>query len=49
VTGALTLELRAERSGGGNGRIHTIEVTCTDDSGNSSKKTVAVTVAHDQS
>jgi HYR domain len=49
VTGPLTLQLRSERSGPGNGRIYTIEVTCTDGSGNSAKKTVNVTVAHDQS
>jgi hypothetical protein len=49
VTGPLTLQVRAERAGPGNGRIYTIEVTCTDDSGNSAKKTVNVTVAHDQS
>ena len=49
VTGPLTLQLRSERAGPGNGRIYTIEVTCTDGSGNSSTKTVNVTVAHDQS
>ncbi len=46
ITGALTLELRAERSGTGTGRVYTITVTCTDDSGNASTKTVDVTVPH---
>jgi hypothetical protein len=48
ITGDLTLELRAERSGPGDGRVYAITVRCTDDSGNSSQKIVAVTVAHDQ-
>jgi hypothetical protein len=48
VTGNLTLKLRAERSGKGNGRVYTIKVRCTDDSGNSSTKTVKVKVPHDR-
>ncbi|MEI9476509.1 MAG: Ig-like domain-containing protein [Deltaproteobacteria bacterium] len=48
ITGDLTLNLRAERSEKGKGRVYTIEVTCTDDSGNSSKKNVTVKVPHDQ-
>jgi hypothetical protein len=48
ITGDLALEIRAERSGRGDGRVYTIEVRCTDDSGNSSMKSVDVTVAHDQ-
>ena len=48
VTGALTLELRSERAGPGTGRIYTITVECTDDSGNSSTATVEVTVPHSQ-
>ena len=48
ITGKLTLNLRAERSGGGNGRAYTIGVACTDASGNGSAKTVAVKVAHNQ-
>lgn len=48
VTGALTVELRAERSGNGGGRTYTISVTSTDDSGNSSSKTVTVVVPHDK-
>jgi hypothetical protein len=49
ITGNLTLNLRTERSGKGNGRIYTVGVACADASGNSSMSTVAVTVPHDQS
>ena len=48
ITGDLTVQLRAERAGPGSGRVYEITVRCTDDSGNSSQKVVAVTVAHDQ-
>jgi hypothetical protein len=48
ITGALTLNLRAERSGKGDGRVYTITVECTDDSGNTSSTAVRVTVAHDR-
>lgn len=48
VTGDLTLKLRAERSGKGNGRVYTITVKCKDDTGHSSTKTVTVKVPHDQ-
>jgi hypothetical protein len=44
----LHVELRAERSGGGSGRVYTITVRCTDASGNSAVRNVNVTVAHDQ-
>jgi hypothetical protein len=44
----LLVELRAERSGGGSGRIYAVTVRCTDDSGNSSTRSVQVPVAHDQ-
>ena len=40
--------LRSEREGGGNGRIYTITITCTDSGGNSSTEQVEVTVPHDQ-
>jgi uncharacterized repeat protein (TIGR01451 family) len=40
--------LRAEREGGGSGRIYTITITCTDSGGNSSEEQVEVTVPHDQ-
>lgn len=42
------VSLRAERKGNGNGRVYTITVTCNDVHGNSSHKSTAVTVAHDQ-
>jgi hypothetical protein len=45
-TGPLTAKLRAERSGGGTGRIYTITVACTDAGGNTSTGTVTVTVPH---
>jgi hypothetical protein len=48
ITGYLTVDLRAERSGSGNGRVYTIEVECTDASNNSSVDTVEVYVPHDQ-
>ena len=48
ITGDLTLNLRAERSGKGSGRVYTITVMCTDAHGNSSKGTVNVTVPHDK-
>lgn len=40
----LTTMLRAERSGGGVGRVYTLTVRCTDGSGNASASTIAVTV-----
>lgn len=48
ITGDLTVNLRAERSGMGSDRIYTITVECTDQSGNSSTDTETVTVPHDQ-
>jgi len=47
ITGDLTVKLRAERSGKGNGRVYTITVECADSSGNSSTETVTVIVPHD--
>jgi hypothetical protein len=49
VTGDLTLDLRAERSGAGNGRLYWIKVRCLDDSGNSQTRTATVKVPHDKS
>ena len=48
LTGDLTLNLRAERSATGSGRLYTITVECTDAGGNSATKTVAVAVPHDR-
>ena len=48
ITGDLTLELRAERSGNGDGRIYTITVECADSSGNKSNSAVEVAVPHDK-
>jgi hypothetical protein len=48
ITGNLTLNLRAERSGKGSGRIYTITVKCADADGNSSSGNVRVSVPHDQ-
>jgi chitodextrinase len=44
ITGDLTLNLRAERSGTGTGRIYSILVEVRDDAGNASMGTVRVTV-----
>jgi hypothetical protein len=44
ITGDLTLNLRAERSGNGTGRVYTITIQCTDDSGNASTAVAQVTV-----
>ena len=44
ITGDLTLELRAERSGNGSGRVYTITIECQDESGNTSQTSTTVTV-----
>jgi hypothetical protein len=49
LTGQLSLNLRAERSGNATDRIYTIAVECTDVSGNSTTRTIAITVPHSQS
>lgn len=48
TSGGLTVGLRAERNGGGSGRVYGIEVTCVDAAGNSSTSTTSVTVPHDK-
>jgi hypothetical protein len=48
ITDNLTLNLRAERSGKGSGRIYTIGVMCTDVGANSSSGNVSINVPHDQ-
>ena len=40
--------LRAERAGGGTGRIYTINVSCSDGSGNTTAGNTTVSVVHDQ-
>lgn len=49
VTGALALNLRSERAGGGSGRAYTVTVQCGDDFNNTSTQNVEVRVVHDQS
>jgi hypothetical protein len=44
VTGGLTLNLRAERAGKGDGRIYTVTVESRDDIGNTSTRTVTIVV-----
>ena len=46
VLDAHHVQLRAERAGGGSGRVYTITITATDSAGNSSTQAVNVTVAH---
>jgi len=48
ITGNLTVNLRAERSGTGSGRIYTIAVECTDQAGSAAQATTTVTVPHNQ-
>ncbi len=48
ITGALTVNLRAERSGTGNGRTYTIVVEAKDAAGNATTKTVTVLVPKSQ-
>jgi hypothetical protein len=49
ITGNLTVNLRAERSGGGDGRTYTITVQAKDAAGNATTKTIAVVVPKNQS
>jgi hypothetical protein len=48
ITGPMTVQLRAERAGNGTGRVYTITVRCTDAAGNSSERTVTVSVPKSQ-
>ena len=47
ITGALSVDLRAERLGSGTGRVYSIVVTCTNSAGSASQ-TTTVSVPHDQ-
>jgi hypothetical protein len=49
ITGDLSLQLRAERTGAGSNRTYVIAVQATDASGNVSTATVSVVVLHDSS
>jgi hypothetical protein len=48
IAGDLTVNLRAERSGTGSGRVYTVTVICTDAYGNSSTETISIIVPHDK-
>ena len=48
ITGPLTAEIRADRTGGGSGRTYRLTIETTDAGGNSTTSTVAVFVPHDQ-
>lgn len=48
VVDAHHVQLRAERSGNGDGRVYTITITCRDSAGNTASSTATVTVAHDK-
>jgi hypothetical protein len=48
ITGAKTVNLRAERSGKAGDRVYTLTVKCSDAAGNSSTKTATVNVPHNQ-
>lgn len=46
--GTFDVSVRAERAGGGDGRVYTITATATDDGGNTTSDSKEVTVAHDK-
>jgi hypothetical protein len=46
INGIITLKLRAERSGSGNGRIYTITITARDASGNRNQANVEIRIPH---
>ncbi len=46
ITGDLTVDLRAERSGRGNGRLYTLEVECIDTASHSASAEAFVSVPH---
>jgi probable HAF family extracellular repeat protein len=48
VTGGLSLQLRAERDGSGPGRVYSVNVACSDSSGNQATAVVSVRVPHDR-
>lgn len=48
ITGGLTVDLRAERFGRGDGRVYTTDVSCSDYVGNATTGQVTVSVPHDR-
>jgi hypothetical protein len=48
IVDSLTVNLKADRNGNGNGRVYAITVRCNDAAGNASTNTVHVNVPHDQ-
>lgn len=46
--GSITFQLRAERSGKGNGRVYTITITASDTSNNTATANIDITVPHDK-
>lgn len=46
VVSANLVRLRAERAGGGSGRIYTVTITATDAAGQATQSSVAITVPH---
>ena len=48
VVDAHHVQVRAERDGGGTGRIYTIKIKCVDSAGDVATSTATVTVPHDQ-
>ena len=49
TSGAITVQLRADRLGSGNGRVYTLTATASDLAGNTKISTATCTVPHDQS
>jgi hypothetical protein len=48
INGTISLQLRSERSGSGNGRVYTVSITATDSSNNSSIAIIDIIVPHDK-
>ena len=44
ITGKLALNVRAERAGGGSGRVYTVTIRCTDAAGNAALREVRIQV-----
>ncbi len=48
IVGPLKVKLRAERAGGGIGRVYTVHLACVDEVGNANPATVEVVVPHNR-